>query len=197
MKTLIIGARSGLGKSCHEAIPDSTLITSDTEINDYYLGHRTPMYMGYDNLILCSGIGWFQPFEELTVAKIAELITINIQNYIQKLKALMDDNKFKHIIFIGSNCALKGFPNNNVYAATKGALHSLYLNLKEEYKGRIKFSIIHPGSISSAFFWEHANQDNRERSGTISPNEIAQIAKLMLETQSHIEEIHVSPWKEA
>jgi len=106
-------------------------------------------------LVNCAGFGIFKPHEEISVAKIKELIDVNLSAPIILSSLLLRSLKKTkgHIINIASIEATKHSKFSALYTATKAGLRDFSLTLFEELRrADVKVTCINPDLTKTAFF---------------------------------------------
>jgi short-subunit dehydrogenase len=111
---------------------------------------------GIDILVSNAGVGWSGPLAEMTAAKTAELITVNLAAPIQ-LAALLAPGMLKRgrgrLVFVSSVAGATGVAREAVYAATKAGLSAFAESLAYETRPHgVGVSVIVPGVIDTPFF---------------------------------------------
>ncbi len=132
-------------------------IVSDTgNLNDITSLYEQIQQSGFkiDVLFLNAGIAIFGPFETMDEAAVDAMININFKGLffnIQKSAPVLNDGA--SIIINSSIADQKGFPNTNIYAATKAAVRSLARTLSTELLERkIRVNSLAPGPIDTPIF---------------------------------------------
>ena len=143
-----------------------------------------------DVLFLNAGIAIFGPFETIDEAAFDAMVNVNFKGLffnIQKAASILNDGA--SIIINSSIADQKGFPNTNIYGATKAAVRSLARTLSTELLERnIRVNSLAPGPIDTPIFNKvgvptenvqemkdnFAGQNPMKRMG--SPDEIAKSA---------------------
>ncbi len=108
-----------------------------------------------DLLVNCAGVGVFAPHEEISLAKIEELIDVNLKAPIILTNlCLRSLKKTKgHIVNISSIEATKHSKFSALYTATKSGLRDFSLCLFEELRrADVKVTSINPDITKTAFF---------------------------------------------
>jgi short-subunit dehydrogenase len=149
-----------------------------------------------DLLVNNAGIGWAGPIEELTGAKVDELITVNLTSPIQLTRLIAPDMAKRHrgrIVFVSSIAGATGVRHEAVYAATKAGLtyfaESISYELAEDGVG---VSVIFPGAIDTPFFERRGTPYGRRRPVPIAPEGIA---RAVIEVTEHDQaEAYVPAW---
>jgi len=107
-----------------------------------------------DILFLNAGVATFGPFHSIDEATFDEMVNVNFKGLffnVQTAFPLFNDGA--SIIFNTSIADQKGFPNTNVYAATKAAVRSLARTLSTELLDRkIRVNAVAPGPIDTPIF---------------------------------------------
>ncbi len=152
-----------------------------------------------DAFIACAGQGRFGGLESFSLAQIQTLMDSNFTAHAwlaRRLLPAMKKNRCGHLIFIGSEAALKGQRQGAIYCASKFALRGFSQALREEGSRRgVAVTLINPGMVRSDFF---ADLDFAPASGNnhaILPTDIADIVNQLLQTRcgTVVDEINLSP----
>ncbi len=150
------------------------------EDRDKVLSFALQKYGRVDVLINCAGILEPGEFSNLDLNQIANMIDINLTStliFTQKTLAIMKQQRYGHIINIGSLGGIVPMPYSSVYSATKFALRGFSFSLSEELKGTgIKMSLITPGSVITKMLDYESQADNSAisfLSKPISPHKVA------------------------
>lgn len=132
-------------------------IVSDTgNLNDITHLYEQIQQSGFriDVLFLNAGIAIFCPFDTIDEAAFDSMVNINFKGLffnIQKAAPLLNEDA--SIIINSSIADQKGFPNTNIYAATKAAARSLARTLSTELLERkIRVNSLAPGPINTPIF---------------------------------------------
>ena len=176
-------------------------IVSDTgSLNDIVSLYEQIQQSGFkiDILFLNAGIAIFGPFDTMDEAAVDAMINVNFKGLffnIQKAAPVLNDGA--SIIINSSIADQKGFPNTNIYAATKAAVRSLARTLSTELLERkIRVNSLAPGPIDTPIFDKvgipaeavpemkesFAGQNPMKRMGT--PDEIAKSALFLASNDS-------------
>ncbi len=176
-------------------------IVSDTgNLNDITSLYEQIQQSGFkiDVLFLNAGIAIFGPFDTMDEAAFDAMVNVNFKGLffnIQKAVPVLNDGA--SIIINSSIADQKGFPNTNIYAATKAAVRSLARTLSTELLERkIRVNSLAPGPIDTPIFDKvgipaeavpemkesFAGQNPMKRMGT--PDEIAKAALFLASSDS-------------
>ena len=107
-----------------------------------------------DILFLNAGVATFGPLATIDDTTFDEMVNINFKGLFFNVQAAFPLlNKGASIIFNTSIADQKGFPNTNVYAATKAAVRSLARTLSTELLAQnIRVNAVAPGPIDTPIF---------------------------------------------
>jgi len=157
-KVIITGRRKeALDTAVKEIGGECTGILSDTgnmnDITDLYQQiHKT---VGtFDVLFLNAGIAIFGPFDTIDEAAFDAMVNVNFKGlFFNVQKALPLLNEGASVIINSSIADQKGFPNTNIYAATKAAVRSLARTLSTELlEKKVRVNSLAPGPIDTPIF---------------------------------------------
>lgn len=98
--------------------------------------------------ILNAGAGRFRPLIDETAAEISEVLQINFDVNLQLAQALFPKLQGGTLGLIGS-VAHRGAVGMPVYSASKGALDGFGRALAEEWRGRVRVRVLHPGPVAT------------------------------------------------
>ncbi len=168
------------------------IVSNTGNLNDIKNLYEQIQQSGFkvDILFLNAGIAIFGPFDTIDEATFDAMVNVNFKGLffnIQQAVPLM--NEGGSIVLNSSIADQKGFPNTNIYAATKAAVRSLARTLSTELlEKKIRVNAIAPGPIETPIFdkigmpaeavpemkGSFADQNPMKRMG--SPEEIAKAA---------------------
>ncbi len=138
-------------------------------------------YQKIDVIINCIGDLTPGSFDCLTEEEIKSMIFTNFTNIILGTKAIlpiMKNQKFGHIINIGSIGGIVPMPFVSIYSATKFALRGFSFSLAEELKGTgIHISLISPGPVMTKMLETEAKENRATiafTSNAINPKRVAE-----------------------
>lgn len=107
---------------------------------------------GLDILVNNAGVGFFAPITELRMDQIDAMLTVNVRSAVVAIReSLPHLGEGGRIINIGSiNADRTPFPDQSIYALTKGALASLTRGLARELAPRgITINNVQPGPVDT------------------------------------------------
>jgi short-subunit dehydrogenase len=205
MKNAIVtGYSSGIGKAiCSELeLNDYTIIKLTSRLEDLSSLEQEVKELlktkEIDLLINCAGVGIFQPHEEISVAKIKELIDINLTAPIVLSNLLLRSLKQTQgkIINIASIEATKHSKFSALYTATKSGLRDFGLSLFEELrKSGVGVTTINPDLTTTNFFDDLQFEPSKQEDTFLLPQTIAKTVIDVLNTQGVITDITIRPQK--
>ena len=205
MKNAIVtGYSSGIGKAiCSELESnDYTIIKLTSRLEDLSSLEQEVKKLlktkEIDLLINCAGVGIFQPHEEISVAKIKELIDINLTAPIVLSNLLLRSLKQTQgkIINIASIEATKHSKFSALYTATKSGLRDFGLSLFEELrKSGVGVTTINPDLTTTNFFDDLQFEPSKQEDTFLLPQTIAKTVIDVLNTQGVITDITIRPQK--
>ncbi|MGB3750197.1 MAG: SDR family NAD(P)-dependent oxidoreductase [Arcobacteraceae bacterium] len=203
-KAIVTGYSSGIGKAiCENLVLDGyTIIELQTRLEDTVTLEKEVKSIlkndDIDLLVNCAGVGIFQPHEEISIAKIKELIDINLTAPIILTNLLLRSLKKTqgHIINIASIEATKHSKFSALYTATKSGLRDFGLCLFEELrKSGVAVTTINPDLTKSSFFDDLQFEPSNKEDTYLIPQTIAQTVLDILHTKGVITDITVRPQK--
>jgi NAD(P)-dependent dehydrogenase (short-subunit alcohol dehydrogenase family) len=157
-KVIITGRRKEAVEAAVKEIGGASAgFVSDTgNLNDiadlYQQIHKTAGKI--DVLFLNAGIAIFGPFDTIDEATFDAMVNVNFKGLffnVQKAAPLL--NEGASVIINSSIADQKGFPNTNIYAATKAAVRSLARTLSTELLERkVRVNSLAPGPIDTPIF---------------------------------------------
>ncbi len=205
MKNAIVtGYSSGIGKAiCSELESNHyTIIKLTSRLEDLSSLEQEVKELlktkEIDLLINCAGVGIFQPHEEISVAKIKELIDINLTAPIVLSNLLLRSLKQTQgkIINIASIEATKHSKFSALYTATKSGLRDFGLSLFEELrKSGVGVTTINPDLTTTNFFDDLQFEPSKQEDTFLLPQTIAKTVIDVLNTQGVITDITIRPQK--
>lgn len=146
-----------------------------------------PAFGGIDILINNAGIGWAGPLTEMSPAKVAELVTVNLTAPIELTRLLaptLAAGGRGRVVFISSIAGATGAPQEAVYAATKAGLNYFAESLRFELAGSgVGVSVIVPGVIDTPFFAIRGKPYSRSRPVPVSAQRAARAVRSAIERE--------------
>ncbi|HEY5603067.1 MAG TPA: SDR family oxidoreductase [Gammaproteobacteria bacterium] len=158
-------------------------------------------YPDVQGIVFAAGRGQFGSLEEFSYAQIKALTELNFISHAYLAKAYLPLFKKRgsgHLIFIGSEAALKGSRKGAIYCATKFALRGLAQALRDECsKSNVRVTLVNPGMVDTAFYDALDFQPGKEPENYLVPEDVALTIDYILSTRTvlNVDEINLSPLK--
>lgn len=204
MNAIVTGYSSGIGKAICEELQSNgyTIIKLNSRLQDLTSLEQEvkELLKTYEIhlLVNCAGVGVFQPHEEISIAKIKELIDINLTAPIVLSNLLLRTLKKTQgkIINIASIEATKHSKFSALYTATKSGLRNFGLSLFEEVrKSGVGVTTINPDLTATNFFDQLQFEPSLEEENVLFPQTIAKTVMDILNTKGVITELTIRPQK--
>ncbi|HLI38450.1 MAG TPA: SDR family NAD(P)-dependent oxidoreductase [Streptosporangiaceae bacterium] len=142
---------------------------------------------GIDILINNAGIGWAGPLAEMSAAKVAQLVAVNLTAPIELTRLLVPAlaaGGRGRVVFVSSIAGATGVPQEAVYAATKAGLTYFAESLRYELAGSgVGVSVVVPGVIDTPFFAVRGTPYARKRPAPISAQRAARAVLTAIERE--------------
>ncbi len=203
MKTAIVtGYSSGIGKAICETLETNSfevikLNSRLDKIKDLEKELKELVKKRDINLLVnCAGVGIFKPHEEISIAKIQELINVNLTAPIILTNLLLRSLKKTkgHIINIASIEATRHSKFSALYTATKSGLRDFGLALFEELrKSDVRVSTINPDLTKTNFFDEFNFEPAENKNAYLLAEDIANAVLKIVEFDGVITDITIRP----
>lgn len=206
-QVLMSGATSGIGKAIKELLEKSDYKVSNigrekSEIlcdlqDTTMLESKVKEWLKTNEvsvLINCAGIGVFEPHEEISIAKIKELIDVNLTAPITLANLCLRSLKKQqgHIFNITSIEATRHAKFSALYTATKSGLRDFGLSLFEEVrKSGVKVTSLNPDMTQTPFFDTLKFEPSNEENCSLHVNNIAQTLLFILENEAVITDMSI------
>ena len=145
---------------------------------------------GIDILINNAGIGWAGPLTEMSAAKVAQLVAVNLTAPIELTRLLtpaLAAGGRGRVVFISSIAGATGAPQEAVYAATKAGLNYFAESLRYELAGTgVGVSVVVPGVIDTPFFAKRGKPYGRRRPVPISAQRVGRAVLTAIEREQPV-----------
>ena len=201
MKALVTGVGGGIGGKCAKILKENgyeiltlksrfeNLNELEKEVSELSQKHEISA------LLLCAGVGKFDPLECQKAGEITNLININLSANLIITSLLLKNLKrnHAHIIGISSIEALRFSKFSSVYSASKAGLRAFLLSLFEENRKEIKVTCINPDIVKTPFYDDLRFEPSDDESSYIDAEEIANLVLEILRTKSVVTDITIRP----
>jgi short-subunit dehydrogenase len=151
---------------------------------------------GIDLLINNAGIGWAGPIGELTAARTAQLIAVNLTAPIELTRLLLPDMTARgrgHIVFVSSIAGVTAVRGEAVYSAAKAGLGCFAESIDHELAGTgVRTSVIVPGVIDTPFFERRGRPYDRRRPAPLPAQQVARALTGAVEREQSV--VFVPAW---
>ncbi len=223
MKILVTGSSSGIGLAlCHQLLQEGhevvglarrqqslrhaafaavSIDLADLDALPQALGEVRREHGPFSALVCNAGRGHFGDLEQFSYAQIRALIDLDFTSQAFVARALLSDmkkNKRGHIVFTGSEAALRGAQKGSIYCAGKFALRGFAQALREETaRHGIRITLVNPGMVRTPFFDSLDFKPGGDGDHAIEPEDVAHIIAQALGARDGtvIDEINISPQK--
>ena len=152
-----------------------------------------------DAAVSCAGAPAFGNLEQLSGEEIQAHLDLNLTSHVLVAHAVLPALKRRdvgHLVFIGSEAALRGGRRGSVYCAAKFGVRGLALALREECAGSgLHVSIVNPGMVRTPFFDDLDFAPGEEPTQALEPDDVADGVALILGARpgAVFDEIVLSP----
>lgn len=150
-----------------------------------------------DALFITIGDGIFKPFSEITLHDWESHIQLNLTAPFLILKyaypyLLKSENPL--VVLLSSTAGKMGFPESSVYCTTKHGIAGLAKAIREEWKPRIRVTVVYPGAVYTQI-WDGRTGFSRE--DMIPEADFAQQLASLLDspTSLNLDELYILPRK--
>lgn len=153
-----------------------------------------------DVLVHSAGLAWTQPVAEATVAQWRQMFELNVFAVAELTRITLPALRVAggQVVTINSGSGYKSRAGSALYSGSKFALRALTDALREEERGRVRVTSLHPGQVDTEMQVElQAAYGNEHYDGAryISPQAVAKTLRLAIENEaaSMIEELTIRP----
>jgi NAD(P)-dependent dehydrogenase (short-subunit alcohol dehydrogenase family) len=151
----------------------------------YLPGGARPATSGIDILVNNAGVGWAGPLTEMSAARIAHMVAVNLTAPIELTRLLtpaLGANGHGRVVFISSIAGTTGVSREAVYSATKAGLGCFAESLRYELAGTdVGVSVIIPGVVDTPFFARRGHPYGRRRPIPVSAQRVARAVLTAIE----------------
>jgi short-subunit dehydrogenase len=145
-----------------------------------------------DGVVASAGIGHAGPVADMTSRQVAALVDLNVRSTLLlaraaaaafRLQADDGDRRPRGIVFVSSIAGAVGVPGESVYSATKAAVESFAVVLREELRpDDVTVSTVLPGVVDTDFFARRGAPYDRRIPRPMPPARVAQAVVGALES---------------
>ncbi|MEE9354555.1 MAG: SDR family oxidoreductase [Methylococcaceae bacterium] len=156
-------------------------------------------YPNIDAVVFCAGQGLFGSLEQYSAEQIQSLINLNFTSQALMARLLVPKMKQQgrgHIIFLGSEAALKGSRQGTIYCASKFAVRGFAQALREECANSgVRVTLINPGMVRSPFFDTLTFQPGQKATQYLLPEDVAEAVSYVIHSRADmvVDEINLNP----
>ena len=144
-----------------------------------------PATSGINILINNAGVGWAGPLTEMSAAKVAHVVAVNLTAPIELTRLLtpvLGAGGRGRVVFISSIAGTTGVTQEAVYAATKAGLGCFAESLRYELAGTdVGVSVVVPGVVDTPFFARRGSPYGRSRPIPVSAPRVARAVLTAIE----------------
>jgi uncharacterized protein len=153
--------------------------------------------VGRIDLLVCNaGVGWAGEIDELTAAKSAELVAVNLLAPIHLARLLvpgMTKRGSGHLVFVSSIVGITGARHEAVYAAAKAGLGRFAESLSYELaRENVGVSVVVPGVVDTPFFERRGRPYSRSAPAPIPAERVARA--IVTAAQRNRDTVYVPGW---
>lgn len=153
-----------------------------------------------DVLVHSAGLAWMNPIAETSPAQFTEMFTVNVFAVAELTRAALPllRESAGQVLSINSGAGFTAGPGSSMYSGTKFALRALTDALREEERGQVKVTSIHPGRVDTDMqvtLQQSMGNEDYDGGIYISPRALAEAARtaVNMEAASMVETITVRP----
>ncbi|GAA1137058.1 SDR family oxidoreductase [Nesterenkonia lutea] len=155
---------------------------------------------GLDVLVHSAGLAWMNPVAETSPSQFQEMFTVNVFAVAELTRAALPllRGSSGQVLSINSGAGFTAGAGSSMYSGTKFALRAMTDALREEERGAVKVTSIHPGRVDTDMqvaLQESMGNQNYDGGIYISPRAIAEAARTVvdMEDASMVESISIRP----
>lgn len=152
-----------------------------------------------DAVVLSAGIAITKPIEEATHSEWEQILGVNVIANADLVRYLLPALRRAkgQVVAINSGSGFHSGPNSGLYSASKFALRAFTDALREEERGRVRVSSVHPGRVDTDMQVELQRTAGRAYNphDHLRPESIAKAVRLALEAteDATVEVVSVRP----
>jgi short-subunit dehydrogenase len=145
-----------------------------------------------DGVVANAGIGHAGPVVDMTARQVAALVDLNVRSTFLLARAAAvafrqqaadGDRRPRGLVFVSSIAGAVGVPGESVYSATKAAVESFAVVLREELRpDDVGVSTVLPGVVDTEFFARRGAPYDRRYPRPMPPERVARAVVAALES---------------
>ncbi|MCU1616438.1 MAG: 2-hydroxycyclohexanecarboxyl-CoA dehydrogenase [Frankiales bacterium] len=145
-----------------------------------------------DGVVANAGIGHAGPVADMTAEQVARLVDVNVRGTLLLGRAAAaafgeqaaaGDHRARGLVFVTSIAGAVGVPGESVYSATKAAVESFAVVLREELRpGGVTVATVLPGVVDTPFFDRRGVPYDRTFPRPVPPERVARAVVAALES---------------
>ncbi len=153
-----------------------------------------------DVLVHSAGLAWTNPVGEATLDQWREMFEINVFAVAELTRLTLPALRAAsgHVVAINSGAGFRSRAGSALYSGSKFALRAFTDALREEERGAVRVTSLHPGQVDTDMqvaLQTAAGNTEYDGARYISPEAVAKTARLALENEaaSSIDELTIRP----
>ncbi|WP_258933771.1 SDR family oxidoreductase [Nesterenkonia pannonica] len=153
-----------------------------------------------DVLVHSAGVAWLQPVAEASAEEWQRMFSVNLFAVAELTRAALPLLRASHgqVVSINSGSGFVARVNSAMYSGSKFALRAFTDSLREEERGQVRVTSIHPGRVDTdmqAALQQQSGSTDYDGSIYVSPQSIAETVRTAvdLDPASTVEELVIRP----
>ena len=156
--------------------------------------------LGQVDVLVCNaGFGHFGDLEQMSYSQLRRQLDVNFTAHALLCRASIPAMKRQgrgHVLFIGSEAALRGSRRGAMYCASKFAVRGFAQALRDEAgRSGVRVTLINPGMVDTPFFEGLGFRPGPERAHSVQVADVAEAAIMAIGATGGtvVDEINLSP----
>jgi short-subunit dehydrogenase len=159
---------------------------------DRVVAHARELHGRLDGVVANAGIGHAGAVADMTAGRVAALVDVNVRGTLLLARAAAGafreqaadgDRRPRGLVFVTSIAGAVGVPGESVYSATKAAVESFAVVLREELRAdAVGVSTVLPGVVDTPFFDRRGVPYDRRFPRPMPPERVARAVVAALES---------------
>ena len=163
-----------------------TVDVRDPAHADALVKHAVDRHGRLDVVVVNAGVGHAGPVAEMSAARVADLVDINVRAPLLLTRAALPallDQRSGAIVLVSSIAGRMPVAGEAVYSATKAAIEAFAEPLREELRGTgVTVSTVAPGVVATRFFEDRGAPYARRFPRPLPPEAVAAVIARAAET---------------